>query len=94
MDILELIKRRRSIPKFSPQPVPRATIQRMLETATWAPNHHLTEPWGFIVLEGASRDRFAAIRRDSASRCFPTRPHRKRRRLRIRSIGMRPARRS
>lgn len=71
MDILELIKRRRSIPRFSPQPVPRATIQRMLEAATWAPNHHLTEPWGFIVLEGASRDRFAAIRRDFRLTLFP-----------------------
>lgn len=64
MDVLELIKRRRSIPKFSPEPVPRETIHRMLEAATWAPNHHLTEPWEFIVLEETSRDHFAAIRRD------------------------------
>jgi nitroreductase/YHS domain-containing protein len=71
MDILELIKRRRSIPKFLADPVPRETIDRMLEAATWAPNHHLTEPWEFIVLEGASRDRFAAIRRDFRLTLFP-----------------------
>jgi nitroreductase/YHS domain-containing protein len=71
MDILELIKRRRSIPRFLPDPVPREMIDRMLEAATWAPNHHLTEPWEFIVLEGASRDRFAAIRRDFRLTLFP-----------------------
>lgn len=71
MDVLELIKRRRSIPKFLPQPVPRETIHRMLEAATWAPNHHLTEPWEFIVLEGTSRDRFATIRRDFRLTLFP-----------------------
>ena len=64
MDILDLIKRRRSISRFLPDPVPRETIHRMLEAATWAPNHHLTEPWEFIILEGPSRDQFAAIRRD------------------------------
>jgi nitroreductase len=33
----------------------------MLETATWAPNHHLTEPWRFFVLEGEARNRLGAV---------------------------------
>lgn len=71
MDLLDLIKRRRSIPRFTADPVPRETVHRMLEAATWAPNHHLTEPWGFIVLEGQARDRFAAIRRQFRLTLFP-----------------------
>lgn len=32
-----------------------AVIERLLEAAVWAPNHHLTEPWRFDVLTGAAR---------------------------------------
>ena len=31
--------------------MPRAVIQDMLEAAQWAPNHHITEPWRFIIYE-------------------------------------------
>jgi len=64
MDVLQLIKNRRSIPRFKPDPVPREVIAAMLEAATWAPNHHLSEPWEFLVLEEQARERFAEIRRD------------------------------
>ena len=30
-------------------------VMRILEAATWAPNHHMTEPWRFVVLEGDER---------------------------------------
>lgn len=63
MDVFTLIKARRSIPKFKPDPVPREIVERMLEAATWAPNHHLTEPWEFAVLDGAAKMQFAEIRR-------------------------------
>jgi len=61
--VLELIRRRRSIPKFTGEPVPPAVIEHMLEAATWAPNHHLTEPWQFFVLDGAAKAQFAEVRR-------------------------------
>lgn len=61
--VLDLIKSRRSIPKFTPAVVPREVVEQMLDAATWAPNHHLTEPWQFFVLEGAVKERFAQIRR-------------------------------
>lgn len=64
MDVLQLIKTRRSIPRFKPDPVPREVIAAMLEAATWAPNHHLSEPWEFLILEEQARERFAEIRRD------------------------------
>jgi nitroreductase len=62
MDALEAIQRRTSVRRFRPDPVPRATIERLLECAVRAPNHKLTEPWRFAVLTGEARARFADIR--------------------------------
>jgi nitroreductase len=50
MDVLEALRTRRSIYDFRPDPLPAATIQRILEYATWAPNHHLTQPWRFTIV--------------------------------------------
>lgn len=50
----ELIARRRSI--FPDQydatkKVPRDVLEKMLESANWAPTHARTEPWRFVVFE-------------------------------------------
>src|SRR5215813_11106370 len=66
MTLPELIRSRRSIGKFQEKPVPNGLIEGLLETAVWAPNHHLTEPWRFILLMGDAPKRYAAIRRDMA----------------------------
>jgi nitroreductase/YHS domain-containing protein len=58
------IRSRRSVARLKPDPVPRAAVERMLEAAVWAPNHHLTQPWEFVVLGGEATRRFAEIRRD------------------------------
>jgi nitroreductase len=63
MDTYDAIQRRVSTRVFQPRPVPREAIARLLDAAVRAPNHKLTEPWRFAVLTGASRDRYAAIRR-------------------------------
>lgn len=63
MEILDLIRNRRSIKAFRPDPVPRETIERLLDAAVWAPNHKLTEPWTFYVLGERTRRRFAELRR-------------------------------
>jgi nitroreductase len=63
MDTYDALMRRVSTRAFLPRPVPRDAIVRLLEAAVRAPNHKLTEPWRFAVLTGASRDRYAAIRR-------------------------------
>jgi nitroreductase len=55
------IKDRRTIKQFLPQPVPRELLAQLIELAVWAPNHHLTEPWRFYVLDGASRGKLAEI---------------------------------
>lgn len=40
-------------------PVDDAVIEEILENATWAPTHKLTEPWSFIVFAGEGRQKFA-----------------------------------
>ena len=66
VNLTELIRSRRSISSFRPDPIPPGTIETLLETAVYAPNHHLTEPWRFVYMTGASVAAYAAIRRDMA----------------------------
>ena len=44
---------RRSIRRYRPEPVPRATIERLLTAAIWAPNAHNRQPWRFAVITRA-----------------------------------------
>jgi len=64
MDAIAAIERRTSVRRFRPEPVPRATIERLLDAAVRAPNHKLTEPWRFAVLLGSAKARFADIQAD------------------------------
>ena len=41
------------------RPIPRSLLATLLENATWAPTHGMTEPWHFEIYEGDSRARFA-----------------------------------
>ena len=58
---LAVIKRRRSIGQFTQDEPTRAQIEQLLEAATYAPNHYVTEPWHFFVLTGAAREQFGEI---------------------------------
>ena len=62
MDAIEAIQRRTSVRRYRPDPVPRETIELLLECAVRAPNHKLTEPWRFAVLTGEAKTRLAEIR--------------------------------
>jgi F420 biosynthesis protein FbiB-like protein len=58
--LLSLIKSRRSIRRYSGDPIPRETISRLLEAAIWAPSAHNRQPWRFAVLEEwIDKDRLA-----------------------------------
>ena len=54
VSVYEALYRRRMAWTFKDQPVARDALARMLDTAVWAPNHRLTEPWRFFVLEQGS----------------------------------------
>lgn len=55
MGVEEAIRSRRTIGKVKQTPVERAVIENLLEAAAWAPSHHNTQPWKFIVMTGAGR---------------------------------------
>jgi len=50
MDVETAIRTRRTHKAFEPEPIPRRTLDELLELARWAPNHHLTAPWRFRVI--------------------------------------------
>ncbi len=50
MDCREAIDGRRSIRKYTPGEIPRADIERMLESAMKAPSARNSRPWSFVVV--------------------------------------------
>ncbi len=59
--VLTAIRNRRSVGKMTAEVPDRALIEQILEAGTWAPNHHMTEPWRFFVLHGEARNRLGAV---------------------------------
>ena len=60
-EIERLIRNRRSVfvKQYKDGHIPDATIERILENATWAPNHGQTEPWHFVVFTGNGLNKLA-----------------------------------
>jgi nitroreductase len=56
----EAIRTRRSVRAFLPKEVGRATVERILEIASNAPNGSNIQPWRVFVVHGAHRDRLCA----------------------------------
>jgi nitroreductase len=50
MELEDAIRSRRTHKAYGAEPVPRETLEELLELARWAPNHNLTNPWRFRVL--------------------------------------------
>jgi coenzyme F420-0:L-glutamate ligase/coenzyme F420-1:gamma-L-glutamate ligase len=71
--LLEFLRSRRSVRRFLPQPVDAQLLERLLETATWAPSAHNRQPWRFAVLTTAgtktllAREMATDFRRDLLS---------------------------
>ena len=52
MDIVEALKKRKSIRGFKPDPVPREVLTEVLEIAGRAPSAVNSQPWEFFILGG------------------------------------------
>lgn len=50
MTVDEVIRGRRTLKGFLPDAVPDETVTDLLDLAVYAPNHHTTEPWRFVVI--------------------------------------------
>jgi nitroreductase len=55
-DFAAVLRARRSIDLFEPEPVGSAVLLEAIDVARWAPNHRLTEPWRFYVIGAVMRD--------------------------------------
>src|SRR5258706_8754349 len=55
--VAALIRGRRSVDLYEPDPVPNAVILEAIDVARWAPNHRLTQPWRFYLIGPATRRR-------------------------------------
>jgi nitroreductase len=44
------LRSRRSVRRFQEKEIPADLVERILETATWAPSSHNRQPWRFVVL--------------------------------------------
>ncbi|MFQ5610406.1 MAG: nitroreductase [Woeseiaceae bacterium] len=49
-DFAGILRGRRTINLYLQTAIPLELVRDAVETATWAPNHHVTEPWHFYVL--------------------------------------------
>ena len=67
VSVYEAIHNRRMNNEFSDAVAPREALERMIDAAIWAPNHRLTNPWRFFVLEkgGAKRAEVAQLAYDN-----------------------------
>lgn len=55
MELMTAISTRRSNGQVTGEPVARDLVEKLLAAASWAPNHHRTEPWRFAVFSGEGR---------------------------------------
>lgn len=63
-ELEEVLHGRRTINLYLQTPVPGELVRGAIEAATWAPNHHVTEPWHFYLLGRQTIDRCVALVRD------------------------------
>ena len=50
----DIVRRQRACRAFAPDPVDDATVERILEAATFAPSAENSQPWVFVIVRDAS----------------------------------------
>ncbi|MDX1507534.1 MAG: nitroreductase [Woeseiaceae bacterium] len=56
-EFAEVLQGRRTINLYLQTAIPEPLVREAIEAATWAPNHHVTEPWHFYLLGNETIDR-------------------------------------
>jgi len=49
-ELLELLKSRRSVRRFSREPLSQGDLEKLIEAARWAPSNHNRQGWKFVAL--------------------------------------------
>ena len=52
--LLDVIRTRRSIRRYTRQPVPREVLEALLTAASWSPSAHNRQPWRFAAITSAA----------------------------------------
>jgi nitroreductase len=72
MEFSEVVRRRRMVRRYSPEPVDRAVLDRVLSNALRAPSAGFSQGWAFLVLdEPADVERFWRVTSDEEDRAAP-----------------------
>lgn len=61
MDARQAILTRKTVQKYTTEPIPDGCIDRALECAIRAPNHKLTNPWRFAKIGPQTREKIVAL---------------------------------
>jgi nitroreductase len=66
-EFAEVLHGRRTIELFLQTAVPQELVLEAIEAATWAPNHHVTEPWYFYTIGPETKKRCLDLCREIVS---------------------------
>ena len=58
MEFEKVVRGRRSIRAYRPEPVPQELVRKILDEARWAPSSRNTQAWSVWVVSGAALERF------------------------------------
>ena len=56
--LIDLLKNRRTIRRFKPDPIPDEFVKKIIEAARWAPSGYNMQPWEFVVVKEEKRREF------------------------------------
>ena len=56
MEFSEVVRGRRSIRRFKPDPIPKEKLEKLLESAQWAVSAMNRQDWYFVVLQGQQKE--------------------------------------
>jgi nitroreductase len=59
MEVIKAIQERKSIRAFTPDPIPKETIEEILKLAILAPSAINLQPWDLIVVTGEEKERLS-----------------------------------
>lgn len=63
---LSLARSRRSIRRYTPEPIDPALVESLLHAAMWAPSAHNRQPWRFcVVTSSAAKERLSLLMADA-----------------------------
>jgi len=61
MDFMDVVKKRRSIRSYKPDPVPEEVLNQVLEAARLAPSGGNGQPWHFVIIKDPKKKRMLDI---------------------------------